>query len=187
MNTTNLILPSLFFSGGCLTGEGVTKSSRTLGELSGIFEDEAARAALPADTLVYEVYSHLPVSEGTPGGLFFGLTRLFPGKVGREYFMTKGHFHRQVDRTEYYWCLEGEGALIRMDRARQTQAERMFPGSLHHIPGGCAHRVANIGRQALVFAASWPSDAGHDYESIAAAGFSARLLEVDGMPKVFYV
>lgn len=186
MNRLNLTLPSLFFSGSCLTGEGVTKSSRTLGELCGIFGDEAARAALPADTLVYEVYSHLPVSEGVPGGLFFGLTRLYPGKVGREYFMTKGHFHRQMDRTEYYWCLEGEGALLLMDGTRQTRAERMFPGSLHHIPGGMAHRVANTGRQALAFGACWPSDAGHNYEAIATAGFSGRLLEVDGMPQICF-
>ncbi|MDR2138848.1 MAG: cupin domain-containing protein [Tannerella sp.] len=184
--TGNLTLPSLFLSGGCLTGEGVRRSSRTLGELSGLFEDEAARAALPADTLVYEVYSHMPVDEGRPGGLFFGLTRLFAGKVGREYFMTRGHFHRQADRTEYYWCLEGEGALLLMDEARQTRAERMFPGSLHHIPGGFAHRVANIGRQALVFAASWPSDAGHDYRTLAAAGFEGRLLEVDGIPQICF-
>jgi glucose-6-phosphate isomerase len=164
----------------------VTGSRRTLGDLSGIFEDEAARAALPPDTLVYEVYSHLPVREGTPGELFFGLTCLFPGKVGREYFMTKGHFHRQADRTEYYWCLEGEGALILMDGARKIRAEQMFPGSLHYIRGGFAHRVANTGRQTLVFAASWPSDAGHDYETIATAGFSGRLLEVKGIPKICF-
>ena len=33
--------------------------------------------------------------------------------------------------------------LILMDRERNTWAERMMPGSLHYIPGGVAHRVAN--------------------------------------------
>jgi glucose-6-phosphate isomerase len=184
MDTHTIKMPSLFFSGNLLTGEEVVKSCRTLGDLSGVFEDDTAFALLSAETLVYEVYSHLPVSEGTPGGLYFGLTKLYPGKVGREYFMTKGHFHRQADRTEYYWCLEGEGALILMDGNRKVWAEKMFPGSLHHIPGGVAHRVANTGHQVLSFAASWPSDAGHNYESIALDGFSARLTEMDGSPQL---
>jgi glucose-6-phosphate isomerase len=165
-------------------GEKVVKSIRTLGELSGIFLDAEAYAALPAETLVYEVHSHLSVDEGTPGGLYFGLTKLYPGKVGEEYFMTKGHFHRQADRAEYYWCLGGEGILLLMDARREMQGEKMFSGSLHYIPGGVAHRVANVGSQPLLFAAAWPSDAGHDYETIAADGFSAHLLEIDGMSQL---
>ena len=79
---------------------------------------------------------------------------------------------------------EGEGMLILMDRERNTWAERMMPGSLHYIPGGVAHRVANTGNSVLSFAACWPSDAGHNYEEIANKGFSARLVEVDGTPKL---
>lgn len=104
--------------------------------------------------------------------------------MGDEYFMTKGHFHQQEDRSEYYWGLEGEGMLILMDRERNTWAERMMPGSLHYIPGGVAHRVANTGNSVLSFAACWPSDAGHNYEEIANKGFSARLVEVNGTPKL---
>ena len=55
---------------------------------------------------------------------------------------------------------------------------------LHYIPGGVAHRVANTGNSVLSFAACWPSDAGHNYEEIANKGFSARLVEVDGTPKL---
>ncbi|MDR3261469.1 MAG: cupin domain-containing protein [Tannerella sp.] len=184
MNTQKITMPSLFFSGNSLAGEEVVKSARKLGDLAGIFGDEVSFAALPAETPVYEVYSHLPVREGTPGGLYFGLTKLYPGKVEREYFMTKGHFHQQTGRTEYYWCLEGEGVLILMDGERNGWAEKMFPGSLHHIAGGVAHRVANTGSGMLSFAAAWPSDAGHDYATIASDGFSARLLEVNGVPQL---
>ena len=59
-----------------------------------------------------------------------------------------------------------------------------MPGSLHYIPGGVAHRVANTGNSVLSFAACWPSDAGHNYEEIANKGFSARLVEVNGTPKL---
>ena len=179
-----ILSPGLFFIGDELKGENVSKSQRTLGDLAGIFEDQAAYGRMPAEQLAYEVYSYLPEREGTPGGLYFGITRLYPGKVGNEYFMTKGHFHRLEDRAEYYWGLEGEGMLILMDRERNTWAERMAPGSLHYIPGGVAHRVANTGSGILSFAACWPSDAGHNYEEIANEGFSARLIEENGTPKL---
>lgn len=68
-----------------------------------------------------------------------------------------------------------------MDMDRNVWAERMFPGSLHYIPGKVAHRVANIGYQKLVFSACWPSDAGHDYDTIAKDGFALRLLDINGV------
>lgn len=113
-----------------------------------------------------------------------GITYLMPGKVGNEYFMTKGHFHSNIDRAEFYWGVEGEGMLIFMNEKREVWAERMYPGSLHYIPGGVAHRVANVGNDMLIFAASWPSDAGHNYETIAKYGFARRLKEIDGKPKL---
>lgn len=129
----------------------------------------------------------MPEQEGTPGGLYFGITYLHPGKVGNEYFMTKGHFHANIDRAEFYWGLEGEGLLILMDQLRRVWVERVFPGSLHYIPGGMAHRMANTGNTLFSFAACWPSDAGHNYREIADHGFAARLLEVDGKPQLIGV
>lgn len=167
---------------GLLHGEGVITSEKRVGNLEGIFRDEAARREMDPETLVYSVQAHMPVGEGTPGGLFFGNTIIFPGKVGNEYFMTRGHYHKHLDRAEYYWCLKGEGMLILMDEERQTGTEVMTPGSLHYIPGKVAHRVANTSDRELVFNACWPSDAGHDYESIHSQGFSARLVEIDGNP-----
>jgi glucose-6-phosphate isomerase len=181
---TNIKMPSLFFAGNCLGGENVTKSSRKLADLAGIFGDKASFASMLGETTVYDVYSHLPVAEGTPGGLYFGLTKLYPGKVGQEYFMTKGHFHQQLNRPEYYWGLEGEGMLILMNSEREVWAERIFPGSLHYIAGGIAHRVANTGNDSLSFAACWPADAGHNYATIASNGFAARLLDVNGTPQL---
>lgn len=184
METAKIALPSLFFIKDNLVGNNIDSSRRVLADLSSIFEDKVAFSTLAPDTPVYDVYCHLPEKEGTPGGLYFGLTKIYPGKVGKEYFMTKGHFHAQIDRAEYYWGLEGEGMLIFMDEKRNIRAERMFPGSLHYIPGGIAHRVANTGSSILSFAACWPSDAGHNYEEIAEHGFSARLMETNGVPQL---
>jgi len=151
MENMEIVFPRLFFTGNRLLGERVENVSRTLGDLRGIFADVDAFSRMPQNMPAYEVSSFLPEQEGTPGGLYFGITYLHPGKVGNEYFMTKGHFHANIDRAEFYWGLEGEGMLILMDQLRRVWAERIFPGSLHYIPGGVAHRMANTGKYFIFF------------------------------------
>lgn len=180
-----LLEPAVTFAtagAGILYGAPVREQVRRLADLQHVFGDEAARAAMDQATVAYRVQFYQPVEDGTPGGLFFGNTTIEAGQVGDEYFMTKGHFHAQRDRGEYYWCLAGEGALILMDERRNCRAERMTPGSLHYIPGHTAHRVANTGARPLTFGACWPADAGHDYQSIARDGFAARLRRVGDRP-----
>ncbi len=165
-----------------LKGFAVQIQTRTLDEIVSIFLDQRAVQLIPPKTVVYTVQSWLPVEEGTPGGLFLGTSTIMPGKVGDEYFMTKGHFHAKSDRAEFYWGVLGKGVLILMDRNRNTWGEEVYPGSLHYIGSDIAHRLANTGDENLVVGACWPSDAGHDYEEIAENGFSARLVEINGQP-----
>lgn len=165
-----------------LTGTPVISQHRKLKDLEGFFQDEKTMKQMDTEQTVYKVQTWLPVKEGTPGGLFFGTTNLMPGKVGNEYFMTKGHFHFKSDRAEFYWGVQGRGMLILMDRDRNTWAEEVYPGSLHYIGGDIAHRLANTGDEKLIVGACWPSDAGHDYEQIAVHGFSARLIEENALP-----
>jgi glucose-6-phosphate isomerase len=170
------------WSSGTLAGAGVEESAKTLGQLAGIFHDEAAWRAMDPETVVYRVQFWRPVPDGTPGGLFWGATTVEPGRVGDEYFMTHGHFHAQRDRAEIYATVKGTGAMIFMDEAGNTWSQAMKPGTVHYIPGRVAHRVANTGDEPLVFLASWPSDAGHDYGSIRSTGFSKRLILREGEP-----
>jgi glucose-6-phosphate isomerase len=180
---SDIVLPKLFFTGNKLSGEPIDRLARRIGDLDDIFSDRAAYEALPDDQLVYEVESSFPVPDGTEGGIFLGITYIHPGKVGQEYFMTKGHFHKIRNRAEIYICMEGEGMLILMNEDRTfTRAERMEPGSIHYIHGYTAHRTANTGNTILSFGAFWPSDAGHDYESISRHGFSKILVDVNGVP-----
>ncbi len=158
----------------------VRESVKTLGHLQGIFANEEARLAMDPNTVVYRVQAWCPVPEGTEGGLFWGTTTVEPGQVGFEYFMTHGHFHLKRNSTEYYGTIEGEGALLLMNENRETRMELMSAGSMHFIPPNVAHRVANIGKVPLRLVACWPSDAGHDYQSIDSRGFSARLLNIEG-------
>jgi glucose-6-phosphate isomerase len=102
--------------------------------------------------------------------------------VGDEYFMTRGHYHARLNRSEFYLTLRGEGALLLMSTDRQVRSEPMYARTLHYIPSETAHRVVNTGSEELIFTACWPSDAGHDYESIAHNGFSARMRRFTGKP-----
>ncbi len=172
------------YSNGDIKGKNVITAKKYLKDLPNIFGDEEAFSKIDDDTLIYEVQAILPVDEGIEGGLFYGKTIIHPGKVGDEYYMTKGHFHQKIDRAEFYWGIEGEGMLLLMDQKRNTWAEKIHPGSLHYIDGFIAHRTVNIGGTPLSFGACWPADAGHHYQEIMDNGFSARLIEVDGKPKL---
>jgi glucose-6-phosphate isomerase len=165
-----------------LKGAPIINQIRKLKDLNGVYLDVKTFDKMDSETVVYTVQTWMPIPEGSPGGLFFGTSTIMPGKVGNEYFMTKGHFHLQADSAEFYWGVQGKGILILMDRLRNTRAEKVYPGSLHYIGGNIAHRLANIGKENLIVGACWPSESGHDYEEIAVNGFSARLFEIDGAP-----
>jgi glucose-6-phosphate isomerase, archaeal len=165
---------------GGLRGGPVQESTKRLGELKGIFQDEAAFVRMNPETVVYQVRWWSPVPAGEEGGLFWGVTILQPGRVGEEYFLTQGHFHANRTRAEFYAAAAGRGLLVRMDDSRRTWCEEMGPGTLHAISGQHAHRVVNIGREPLIFWACWGSDAGYDYQTIRERGFGARVMERSG-------
>jgi glucose-6-phosphate isomerase len=173
---------TLDFHTGHLQGASLLTKDVRLRDLTHIFLHESARLKMDSETLVYQVQVFQAVSEGTEGGLFWGTTTIQPGMVGDEYFMTRGHCHAKLNRSEFYLTLRGEGALLLMSGDRQVRSEPMCAGTLHNIPGETAHRVANTGVEELIFTACWPSDAGHDYESIARNGFTARMRLVTGKP-----
>jgi glucose-6-phosphate isomerase len=140
-----------------------------------------SRALTPA-TPLYTTESWLPLGETTDGALAWGNTTLFPGRVGSEYFMTRGHWHRKRHLGELVICVSGAGSLVLMNDARETRIETLTPGSTHHVPGHTAHRTVNTGDAPLVFLCAWVADCGHDYEDIRERGFSRVLVEVGGVP-----
>jgi glucose-6-phosphate isomerase len=165
---------------GSMSGEPVMRSTKTLGQMGALFHDRDAVAKLDPTTPLYSVAWWAPVPAGTVGGLYWGVTRIEPGCVGDEFYMTHGHFHADATRAEFYATAQGEGMLVRMDRDRKTWAEVMAPGSLHAIDGRHAHRVVNTGSAPLIFWAAWGSDAGYDYAAIEREGFGGRVLRRDG-------
>ena len=169
---------------GALSGDGVVASQKKLGQVSHLFRDTDALSVMDPETVVYSVESHEAVAAGTAGGLFFGTSTVKPGRVGDEYFMTKGHFHARRETAEYYWGISGSGILLLMDEDGSCRAEEVAAGTLHYIPGGVAHRLINTGGSDLVVGACWPSDAGHDYGSIETRGFPVRVVCRGGTPVI---
>lgn len=111
-------------------------------------------------------------------------TRLYNGKVGDEYFMTKGHFHEIRDRSEVYLTTAGHGRLVMATEDGQYAVEEMHPGSMNYIPGGWSHRSVNVGDEPLVFFAAYIGDAGHDYGTIEQHGFPVLVVEGRSGPEV---
>ena len=149
---------------------------KRLSHLEGVFRDTDAwsRAIQEnADPLVYEVKEFK--KDGSD--LFFGTTTMQHGKIGEEYFMTRGHFHLRRDMGEFYCTQHGRGLLLLQNRDGKFETVEMHEGTCAFIPPDWAHRSINIGAGPLVF--TWVCNilAGHDYDSIATRGM--RMLAVE--------
>jgi glucose-6-phosphate isomerase len=132
---------------------------------------------LESDLLLYEVYelSRPPMA----GELLFGISIVHPGKIGNEYFMTKGHFHEVLETAEIYYCLNGSGFMVMENPEGNTKVESLSPGSILYVPPRWAHRSVCVGKQEdLVTFFVYPGNAGHDYGTIEVQGF--RKLVVEG-------
>lgn len=130
------------------------------------------------DRLIYEVYvADVPEVEGH---LPYCVTIIFPGQVGEEFHMTKGHFHVVRDRAEVYVGLGGEGYLLLQKDNATVRSLRLSPGTVAYVPPFWAHRSVNTGDAPLIFFAAWPGDAGHDYGPIEQRGFAKILVARDG-------
>lgn len=153
-----------------------------LRDMAGYYQDqEAVAALLEANPLIYTVYD--PGVPERAGEICFSVTVIEPGRVGQEYFMTRGH-HHQVDAAEVYYFLEGEGYLLTESRNGETREVKVGPGSVVYIPPGWAHRTVNTGSGKLVLFAAWPGEAGHDYEAVASRGFRHRIIASPNGPVV---
>ena len=170
-----------FTNGELISDKKVETSYKKLGALKGIFKDEDAFNSMNPDEIVYHVEMHKNgIEEGKSGGLFFGTSFVHPGKVGNEYYMTKGHFHKNLDTAEYYFGIAGEGLLLLQDLDGNSRLEKVKKGSLHYINGNTAHRLINTGNTTLIVGACWPADAGHDYSITENGGFKVRVYDGNG-------
>jgi glucose-6-phosphate isomerase len=158
---------------------------RNLSAMEGQYQDLAAYEAKLAksDPILYEVYE---VSRPQVAGeLLMGISIVHPGKVGNEYFMTKGHFHTVLDTSEMYYCLRGEGFMVMETPEGAWEVEALKPGMVLYVPPRWAHRSVNSGTQEdLITFFVYPGNAGHDYGSIERQGFRKLILDSKGTPEI---
>jgi glucose-6-phosphate isomerase, archaeal len=152
---------------------------RTLSSLRGQFLDQETYTALldQSDTLVYEVYE-IKRPE-VYGELIMGTTILHPGRVGKEFFMTKGHFHAILNTAEVYITLKGKGVMVMETPEGDTSVEELAPGRVLYVPPRWAHRSVNTSDEDLSFFFTYPADAGHDYGTIENHGFRKLILAAE--------
>jgi glucose-6-phosphate isomerase len=157
---------------------------RRLSDMADMYEDAAAATAAveSGDPVLYRVYEK-KVPE-TAGELQWCMSVLLPGKVGREYYMTKGHFHAVRETAEIYFCVRGRGYMLMETEDGRTELAEMRPDAAVYVPGGWAHRSINTGEEPLISFCVYPGHAGHDYGSIETRGFLKRVVEMDGRPEV---
>lgn len=153
---------------------------RPLSAMAEMYEDtEAVKAALAAgDPVIYKVYEK-KIPE-LAGELQWCMSVTFPGKIGCEYYMTKGHYHEVRDTAEIYLCVGGQGYMLMETEEGETSAVEMRPDVAVYVPARWAHRSINTGDEPLISFCVYPGDAGHDYGTIETEGFRKRIVEIDG-------
>ena len=111
MHVREPVICPVSVSGGSL-GNASGQYAKRLSELAGLYADEAAFAAgLEAgDRTVYDVTEFRPSSRN--GDMVFGVTRMSPGRIGNEFFLTRGHIHARADRPEIYYGEAGNGVML---------------------------------------------------------------------------
>ena len=162
-----------------------TSTKRKLSQMQDMYLDaDAAQKLVDAgDPVVYEFYE-----VGAPehaGDLAFGTSITYPGKVGKEYYMTKGHFHTILETAEVYYTLSGSGYMLTENPEGDVQLHALEPGKAVYVPQRYAHRSINTGDTPLVTFFTFRGDAGHDYGTIETQGYRKLVIEgEDGKPTV---
>jgi glucose-6-phosphate isomerase, archaeal len=163
---------------GLMTGTD-SRYQKFLADLKGLYADSAAFEALAAtrgNEVVYEVTDHRP--SGDPGDLITGVTRMSPGKVGEEYFMTRGHIHAKIDRPELYFGLKGYGLMLMESPDGETRTVEIRANTACYVPPRWIHRSVNLGQEDFVMLFCYPADSGQDYGIIERSnGMRLRIVD----------
>lgn len=133
-------------------------STRKLSEMSGFFKDEKSFQEIlkKKDPEVYNVY----IKEFSP--IDMGLTVIKPGRVGKEFYFTKGHIHRN-ETPEFYILLDGKGELLIQKSRFGAKTIKLKKGEITLIPEGYAHRLINSGRKKLKVLTIYHENSKPDY------------------------
>ncbi|WP_411034032.1 glucose-6-phosphate isomerase family protein [Shinella sp. BYT-45] len=154
---------------------------KRLTDLEGLYEDAAAHARLTAalgNPVVYAVEDFRPGDHA--GDLIYGVTRMSPGRIADEFYLTRGHIHAKADRPEIYYGQKGKGLMQLESPAGETRIVEIGPQTICYVPPYWIHRSINIGEEDLVMVFAYPSDSGQDYGIIEASNGMRHRVKTDG-------
>ena len=153
---------------------------RRASDMKGHYADAAALQKIidQGNPVHYEVFE-VPVPHEY-GHLMYCISKLQPGLVGDEYFMTKGHYHSRLNTGEIYLALRGQGLMLMKTSDGQCTWETFAPGRMVYVPPYWGHRSINTGDEPLISFCVYPGDAGHNYGDIEKEGFPKRAFRRNG-------
>ena len=166
-------------SAGAMSG-GSGRYEKRLSDLDGLYGDQAAfeRLLRRGDAVVYAVDEFRP--SAAAGDMIFGLTRMAPGRVGDEFFLTRGHIHAKADRPEVYYGQKGRGLMQMEAPDGQTRVVEVGPQTICYVPPFWIHRSVNTGSGDFVMMFAYPADSGQDYGIIERSGGMRHRVMSDG-------
>ena len=117
--------------------------------------------------------------------ILHGISIVHPGKVGEEYYMTKGHFHTVLETAEIYYTLKGRGYMVMETPEGDWAVEELAAGRVLYVPPRWAHRSINVSAdEDLVMFFAYPGHAGHDYGTIETQGFRKLVVDKGDGPEI---
>ncbi|KPP86319.1 MAG: glucose-6-phosphate isomerase Pgi1 [Rhodobacteraceae bacterium HLUCCA08] len=161
---------------GALTGRSHRYEKR-LSDLAGLYADGKAfdRLLGSGDRVVYAVEDVRP--SAAAGDLCFGVTHMQPGRIGAEFFMTRGHIHAIANRPETYRGEAGRGVMLLESPDGAVETLEVAPETTIYVPPFWIHRSVNTGPDPLVMSFVYPADSGQDYGIIARSnGMKVRIV-----------
>jgi glucose-6-phosphate isomerase, archaeal len=165
---------------GAMTAETGHYEKR-LKDLAGVYADENAytkAVSTSGEEVVYTVREMRPAQ--AVGDIIFGTTFMQPGRIGDEFYMTRGHIHATANRPEVYYGESGSGLMLLESPEGEPRILEVTPRVAVYVPPMWLHRSVNVGAEPLVMSFFYPSDSGQDYEIIANSGGMASLIVADG-------
>ncbi|UZE93732.1 MAG: glucose-6-phosphate isomerase [Candidatus Pacearchaeota archaeon] len=145
------------------------KSIIKLRDMQRFFSDKAAvKNKLKQNPLIYTVFRKQ--EKGTD----YSLTILEPGKIGKEHFMTRGHYHLKL-YPEIYVLLRGKGLLL-IQNKKHFEVIKLEKNKPYYLPAKKqAHRTVNLGKIRLELLTIQLAKAGHSYKKIEKKSFRKKF------------
>ena len=108
------------------------KIVRRASDMLGVYSDIQAnrRIIKNGNPIIYEFCES--ILSRKKNDLSFAMTVIYPGKIGSEYHMTKGHIHIKPS-PEIYIGVKGKGLVLMQERRKLTSME-IGKGAVVYIP-----------------------------------------------------